>query len=91
MSSSWYVTKYALSDGIREIPREQCQREDKWLWWNQPGSKSQQLFGKSDFWGTRAEAEARAIAMARKRIFTSRMAIARMESLITEWGGGDSL
>ena len=84
MSSSWYVTKYALSDGIREIPREQCQLDDKWLWWN-AGGIHRQLFTKSEFFETKAEAQAKAIAMAQRRIATNQKAIAKMEKLIAGW------
>jgi hypothetical protein len=93
MSSSaeyWYVTKYALSDGIREILREQCQLDDKWLWWNQPDNKPRELFRKGEFFETKAEAKARAVAMAQKRIATSQKAIAKMENLIAGWGETDA-
>jgi hypothetical protein len=88
MSSSteyWYITKSALRDGILELPREQCQREDKWLWWNQPGNKPRELFTKHEFFETKAEAQAKAIAMAQKRIATSQNAIAKMKKLIAGW------
>ena len=90
MSSSWYITKYALSDGIREIPREQCQLDDKWLWWDKPGGIHRQLFTKSEFFETKAEAQAKAIAMAQGRITTSQKAIAKMEKLIAGWEETDA-
>lgn len=88
MSSNeyWYITKYALSDGIRKLPSEQCQLDDKWLWWSQPKeTQYRQLFTKSEFYETHAEAQAKAIAMAQKKIKSSQKAITKMEGLIAEW------
>jgi hypothetical protein len=86
----WYITKSALRDGILELPREQCQREDKWLWWNQPGNKPRELFTKYEFFETKAEAQAKAISMAQRRIATSQRAIAKMEKLIAGWEEADA-
>jgi hypothetical protein len=88
--SNWHITKYALSEGILEIPREQCQLDDKWLWWDKPGDLERQLFRKGEFFETKAEAQAKAISMAQRRIATSQKAIAKMEKLIAGWEETDA-
>jgi hypothetical protein len=90
MNAYWYVTKYALSDGILELPREQCRSDDRNLWWDKPGEKHRQLFTKSEFFEAQAEAQAKAIAMAQKRITNSQKAITKMEKLIAGWEETDA-
>jgi hypothetical protein len=89
-SSNWYITRHALSKGILEIPREQCQIDGTYLWWNQPGNKPRELFRKGEFFETKAEAQAKAISMAQRRIATSQKAIAKMEKLIAGWEETDA-
>jgi hypothetical protein len=89
-SSDWYITRHALSKGILEIPREQCQIDGTYLWWRKPGDLERQLFRKGEFFETKAEAQARAVAMAQKRIATSQKAIAKMEKMITGWEEADA-
>ena len=90
MSSNWHITRHALSKGILEIPREQCQIDGTYLWWRKPGDLERQLFRKGEFFETQAEAKAKAIAMAQRRIATSQKAIAKMEKLIAEWEEADA-
>jgi hypothetical protein len=87
--SNWHITRHALSKGILEIPREQCEIDGTYLWWRKPGDL-ERLFRKGEFFETQAEAQAKAISMAQRRIATSQRAIAKMEKLIAGWEEADA-
>ena len=82
----FYVTKYALTSGIREVEADEPSDGSAYI------SVKEWHFAcfalGRDAFRTREEAEARAVVMAKKKLANLRKQIAKVEHLVVEpkWG-----